>query len=468
MRVLLALLAVCVSSLPAQERASAVAQFGLASGVEVRLEAVPAAKEIGLFCFVKGGFADDPPGRTGLAHFVEHLAMTAATPERKPGWSALQWARSRAIANAMTRARYTVYFSIGARAEISSDARRFAEVLGGKAEISQSLVDRERVRMIQEIANMTEIRPGAALQWRARALALGGRPEARIGIGLRPEIASLDRDTLHRAYLRTHRPANAFIVVVGHVDPVRDRPFWERVFGEIEAAPMPDPVTPLEPTPTILPVAPHGRAGAPFGVLAIAAPAFDDTDFGAFALGALWLGARANRALRPRGREVEAGLWPSLFAILDEPRVCYFGRRGREGQADEKIVRAELEGFLDRSRDVAKARTLAGALPMLRQQLGHLLVPYQDLESVKEPSRSMLALARVATTRQGLYRAGLSRGIAHVLGFPADLWERIQAASAEDVSRVVRERFDPAKATFVAALPLVKKDARVERPTRRR
>lgn len=448
-----------------------VADFALANGIEVLIERVPGAKHAGLFCFIKQGFSEDPPGRVGLAHFVEHLVMTARTDERE-GWDALRWSRERRVANAMTRPRYTVYFSVGERAQISADARRFADVLRGKLEISQELVDRERGRLLIEIANMTEQRPGAALQWRARALALEGSPEARVGIGLRQDVAKLDIASLRRAIQRTHRPEQCLLVLCGDVDPAVDRPFLEQVFASIEAEPMAEPVA-GEASDTKLKdaVAPHPRAGAPFAVLAYRAPAFGDADFPAFCLAAFWLGQRANMAFRPRGREVEAGLWPALYAILDEPRVAYFGRRGTQGQSDEVALREELRAFIDASRAAAKVRVVAAALPSLKRQYEQLLLPRVDMVAVEaavhnaeqgspEASsaaarlRAQAALLRIAASPEGMYRTGLARGVERILGFPKDLMQRLEATTAGDVVRVLDQRFAFERAAFAAALPM--------------
>lgn len=444
----------------------------LASGLELHLERVDCAQEVGLFCFVRSGFASDPVGRTGLAHFIEHLVMCATTPER-PGWPAMRWFRERKFANAMTRARYTVYFSIASREKISSDARRFADVLAGKAEITQALVDRERARLLVEIANMTEIRPGAAVQWRARARVLGDAPEARVGIGLRAEIASLDRPLLEQAYLRGHRPENARLVVVGRVDPKKDLAFWRETFAKLQAPPRPDAIAPADPSRAAPSIAPHPRAGAPFGVYAFRAPSFADADFAPFFLGTMWMTRRAQLALRPRGRELEAGLYPALYAVLDEPRVAYFGRRGRDGEADEKKVRGELERFFERSARSAKARILGPMLDrQLRMQALQFLMPHVDTEAMLAELRAEKAkgvapdaatrarrrilgsVARLAATSQGLCRLGLARGSLHVLGAPKDLAKRILEARAEDVARVVQQRYTKERGRFCAVLPL--------------
>ncbi|MCA8969418.1 MAG: insulinase family protein [Planctomycetes bacterium] len=426
----------------------------LDSGVEIHFEPVPGADDVGLFCFVKSGSTEDPPGRVGLAHFVEHLVMCADTDERK-GWDALRWTRERKVANAMTRPRYTVYFSIGERSQISADARRFADVLRGKLEITQDLVDRERARLVVEIANMTEIRPGAALLWRARAMALAGTPEAAVGIGLRQDIATLDTDMLRRAVTRTHRPEKTLLVVVGNVDPKRDLAFWTDVFGNIEAPEVPEPIPAREASVLREAITPHPRAGGPFGVVAFRAPAFTDPDFAAFGLGALWLAQRADFSLRPRGRELEAGLLPGLYAILDEPRVAYFGRRGNDGDREVDGVRRDLQSFVEASRAAAQERLIAGALPILTRQFEHLLMPRIDLESIGEgpEARSAIVRLRLAASPNGLYRTGLSRGTAAILGFPTDLMERFYKTTAADVARVVRERFAFENGSFAAALP---------------
>jgi len=412
------------------------------NGLSLRLERVPGVKSVGLFVFIQSGFAEDPVKKTGLAHFVEHLVMTGASKERK-GWSYPTWVRNRRMgANAMTRADHTVYFSLGTRKEISADARHFASMLAGDMRFQKADVGRERPRMRQEIWNVLQLFPGSILSWRARRSFHPNAANARSGIGKLDQLQAIHIEDLQACYQRTHRPGNAFVIAVGHVDPVRDLPFYKEVFGSLEARPQPALVQIPERSDAKAPpaITKQGNVTAVFGTLAFEAPKPESPEYPAFLCASLHLAKKARLSFRPRGKETQAMFFPGMYAFLEAPELVYFNRMGRKG---DKVgeVRKELDRFIDRQ---------------LRRGIGRkgLELARLELELLLDPlPRSKFRSARLKRMPRLLYQLGLSRGFVARHPKLADLWERIQALKAEDVNRLLRQSFAKERGRFFALEP---------------
>jgi len=418
-----------------------VAEFTLDSGVSLRIERIEGAEQMGLFLFVDSGFAEDPAGKTGLAHLVEHLVMTAKTPTRE-AWTYRDWVRNRPSgANAMTRPRYTVYFSIGDRDALSVDARRLADVLSGKAVFTKRQFRREVERVTNETRNMTEGRPGGILGWRARAIVHPNEPEGRQGIGIVSELAELTLDDVRRQYVVSHRPERADLIVVGHVDPKLDLPFYEQVFGKI-SAPKASKVPAPPKGPAVIPpaVTEYRSVAAVYGSLAIAAPAPGDPDFPAFVVGALWLAQRANLSFKMRGRETEAAFLPGMYPLLEAPGTVMLNRRGTDKQSRADVEK-ELRDWLAAQ---LKIRIPDQTLVFQRRQLSMLLDP---LPRSKARTRMLAHQPRL------LYGVGLARGATKLDGFPDDLWAKIQALDGKTVTAALKRWCGDDKPKFVGLTP---------------
>lgn len=419
-----------------------VAELRLENGLEILIERVPGSKAMGLFLFVKGGYAEDPPERSGLAHLLEHMVMTAATPGRE-AWTYERWVRERKLgANAMTRPRWTVYWSIGTREELGADARRLGEILAGKAEFRG--LERERQRCKDEARNMTERSPGGILMWRARAVMRAGEPEGRQGIGIPKELARMGQGELRALYRRSHRPGRALLVVVGQVDPVLDEPFYREVFGpipageEAEQGPRSGPGGSREPGAR---VSRHARVGGVFGTYAFRAPEPWEEDYASFVLAAYWLCQRASIGFRFRGNEGYASFFPGLYPMIEGGHdLVFLNRRGEDGQTLESL-REELATWI---RQNAGAKVLPASLVFQRRQIESLLDP---LPRSKTRARLLAARPRL------LYRLGLARGGCRLAGFPKKLWQSVQATTAKQVEQALRKHFSPEQGTFVALVP---------------
>lgn len=193
----------------------------------------------------RAGSVDDPPGKEGLAHLVEHLAFRA-----RPGGGASLWNRSLAAGvafNAITTADSTDYFAIGQPDQLGAmlrlEADRLRDPLAG---VDEATFARERqvvIREHQEVAAGADRRP---LDWLA-ARALPGSPYARAAT-----VESLARLTLDdaREFVRRHyRPADAILVVTGPEDAKAAAHRAVEIFGALAAGDGASRIPPTASTP---------------------------------------------------------------------------------------------------------------------------------------------------------------------------------------------------------------------------
>ncbi len=422
-----------------------VSDYRLANGLEIYLEQIPNAKAMGLFLFVKTGYTTDPAGRTGLAHLTEHMVMTASTPLRPEVWDYQRWNKERKGANAMTRPTFTVYYSIGTREQLSVDARRWGEVLAGKADLNQTLLEQERVAMLKEVVHMAARVPGGALMWLARRVVLTGTPAGRQGIGVPDEIAKIRAVDVQRFYKAHYRPNNALLVCVGRVDPRVDRPFYQGVFGGLARREGPAAVRTARPVAVPPSTRVHPSLGAVHGTFVFPAPAVASAEFPAFCIAALWVCYQARRKFAFRGQEAAAMFHPGLYPFAEDPSLVFLNRRGRATD-DVAAVRQEIETWLE---GLSERRLPDRALRGPKLEVENLLDPLP---------RSAFRARLVASHANMLYRVGMVRGASRLLGFPKDLAARAARVTGEEVKALVSTSFRPKEGTFLALVPSARKE----------
>ena len=97
------------SSLSAEQRGPEIADFTLANGLELVVIPDRRAPVVTHMIWYKVGAADETPGKSGLAHFLEHL-MFKGTAKNPAGKFSQVVARIGGQENAFTSQDYTGYF----------------------------------------------------------------------------------------------------------------------------------------------------------------------------------------------------------------------------------------------------------------------------------------------------------------------------------------------------------------------
>ena len=218
----------------------------LANGLEVVVLPDRRAPVVTHMIWYRAGAADEPAGKSGVAHYLEHL-LFKGTPNVPAGVFTEAVASVGGQENAFTSHDYTAYFQ-----RVSPDA--LPTVMGYEADrmvnlvLTDAMIATEREVVREERASRVGASPGAELGEAARAALYLNHPYGRPVIGWPDEIDGLTAEDATAFYERFYRPDNAVVVVVGDVDPAEVFSLAEATYGAIEVeGSAPERARPSEP-----------------------------------------------------------------------------------------------------------------------------------------------------------------------------------------------------------------------------
>ena len=194
------------------------------------------APVVAQYLFYAAGGAEDPAGRSGVAHFLEHM-MFKGSPNVPSGELSRRVAREGGNDNAFTSRDVTAYFQQVEASRLplvmAMEADRFAA-----ATIPADQVESERNVVLEERRQRTDSSARARFQEAFRAALWGpqswpGRPI----IGWEDEIRAITRDDLAAFYSRFYAPHNATLLVSGAVEEARLRDLVAEHYGKVAARP---------------------------------------------------------------------------------------------------------------------------------------------------------------------------------------------------------------------------------------
>ena len=233
MRALIAIVATClISALPAQA-AEGVTDFTLDNGMEVVVIEDHRAPVVVHMVWYKAGSADEVPGASGVAHFLEHL-LFKGTKNLEPGELSATVARNGGSDNAFTSYDYTAYFQRVAADRLDLMMEMEADRMVN-LQLSQEDISTERDVIIEERNQRVENSPGALFREQRRAAQYLNHRYGVPVIGWRHEMEALDLDDALDFYSTHYAPNNAILVVAGDVTPEGVRALAEKHYAPIPA-----------------------------------------------------------------------------------------------------------------------------------------------------------------------------------------------------------------------------------------
>ena len=219
--------------------------FTLKNGMQVVVVSNHRAPVVTQMVYYRVGAADEVDGKTGLAHFLEHLMFKGTKTHPAGAFSALV-ARNGGTENAFTSADYTGYFQTVAadRLELvmEMEADRMTNLI-----LSPEEIEPERHVVLEERAYRVDNRPGARLSEHVNAALFMNHPYRRPVIGFDQEIRGLTVEDIRAFYKKWYGPDNAILIVAGDITAEKVRPRAEKYFGVIPAADIGPRVRPQEP-----------------------------------------------------------------------------------------------------------------------------------------------------------------------------------------------------------------------------
>jgi zinc protease len=420
--VLLVLLvaATATPSVRAQAPAAAVLATTLDNGLRVLLLEDHRSPIVSFQVWYRVGSRNEERGRTGIAHFLEHM-MFKGTSRYGRGQFARLVEQNGGQDNAFTSQDVTSYY-VNIAADkldlvVELEADRMTNLLLDAKEI-----DSERQVVIEERRTRTEDDPNGFLGEEVGALAFRAHPYGQPIIGWMDDIKRITPEEIRAFYKVYYVPNNAVVVAVGDFKAPALLEKIKEGFGRIPRGTPPPPVTAVEPVQ-------NGerrllvRKEAQLPIVYLAYPVPNQTSADAPALEMLSTILSSGRSSRiyksliyERQLALDAGGDYSWFSL--DPNLFWFWATAMPGQTPETLEKELLA-------EMAKLET----------------EPVTDLELKR--ARNQIEAAFVFQEDSVHRRASMLARFELIGGHALKdkYLERIGAVTAADVQRVARAYF---------------------------
>jgi zinc protease len=221
----------------------------LDNGLEVVVVPDRRAPVVTHMVWYRVGGADEPQGKSGIAHFLEHL-MFKGTDKIPAGQFSKIVAALGGQDNAFTAQDITAYFQRVEKGKLP-DVMRMESDRMANLKLDEKDVLTERKVILEERRSRVDNDPGSLLQEQMMAAMYVAHPYHTPVIGWAPEIAALNRADALAFYKKYYAPNNAILVVTGDVEPDQVMALAKETYGKIPANPaVGGPrVRPTEPEP---------------------------------------------------------------------------------------------------------------------------------------------------------------------------------------------------------------------------
>ncbi|WP_148639332.1 M16 family metallopeptidase [Aquimarina longa] len=225
-------------------------KFTLDNGLEVILHEDHSDPIVAVATIMHVGSSREKPGKTGFAHFFEHMSFndsenTPVGANRKliPEWGGK---RNGGTSNDATRY-YEVVPKDAFEKILWIDSDRFGYMINT---VTKAALEREKQVVKNEKRQRVDNMPyGYTDEIIRKHLYPKGHPYSWTVIGSLPDLQSATLDDVKEFYAQYYGASNASLVIAGDIDIVETKKLVTKWYGEIRKGPE---VTPLKPMPVIL------------------------------------------------------------------------------------------------------------------------------------------------------------------------------------------------------------------------
>ncbi len=407
----------------------------LDNGLQVFIRETHTAPVASVWMWYRVGSGDELPGKTGIAHWVEHMLFKGT--ERWPEGAADEAvAREGGIFNGMTWLDFTTFYEtlpaekIALAFDIEADRML-------NARFDEEEVEAERTVILSERQG-AENNPLFQLEEKLMAAAFQVHPYGHDTLGSVEDLRRMTRADLYAHYRAYYRPNNAILAIAGDFNAGEIERLVERYFGPLERGPEPErPHVTEPPQQEERRVEVRGEAEVDYLLALYHTPQATHPDFFPLTvLNAILVGgsglvisggglsnhtSRLYRALveRDLAVDVSGALYPTrapgmyTFAATVHPNATL--------DAVEQAFDAELTRVQEEPVSAA------------------------ELEKAKRQARALFAFSSESVTNQAFW-LGYSEMFATYTWF-VNYLRRLEAVSAEDVLRVAQTYLRPTNRT---------------------
>jgi predicted Zn-dependent peptidase len=461
-----------------------VSEFTLDNGIKFIVLERHQAPVVSFLTYADVGGANEPTGKTGVAHFLEHLAFKgtqrigttnyqaekplldkldqiaeqirvakAAGEETKVAALQAEFNKVEAQANEYVKQNEFGQIversgGVGLNATTSTDATRyFYSFPSNKLELWMSLEAerflepvfrefyKEQQVILEERRLRTDNSPIGQMIEAFLDTAYEVHPYKRPVIGYNEDISNLTRDDVEQFFRTYYVPNNLTIAVVGDVDPAQVQQLAQTYFGRYQAGPEPPQVTAVEPAQTQSRDVTLRLPSQPWYLEGYHRPAMNHPNHVVYEL---------------IGRLLSDGRTSRLYKSLVEQKQVALSAEGFSGFPGEKYPNLML--FYALSAPGHTVEDVAAALRTEIEKLKTEPVTPEELERVKTQARA--DLLRSLDSNEGMASLLLEYEIK--TGSWRNLFQEIDAiekVTAADIQRVATETFTPENRTIGRLLP---------------
>ncbi|HRJ69519.1 MAG TPA: pitrilysin family protein [Beijerinckiaceae bacterium] len=214
------------------QKTAALSHFTLANGMDVLVIPDHRAPVVTHMVYYRNGAADDPHGKSGIAHFLEHLMFKGTAKYPKGVFSDIV-SELGGQENAFTGHDYTAYFQRVAKEHLAKVMELEADRMNGLV-LDEAEVASERDVILEERKMHVDADPAAQLYESLSAALYTHHPYGTPIIGWEHEIEGLGRDDALAYYKRFYTPENAILIVAGDVEGDTVRTLAEASYGAVK------------------------------------------------------------------------------------------------------------------------------------------------------------------------------------------------------------------------------------------
>ncbi len=209
-----------------------VADFKLANGMEVVVIPDHRAPVVTHMVWYRVGSADEPQGKSGIAHFLEHLLFKGTVKYPAGEFSRLIRVNG-GEENAFTTRDYTGYFQRIARDRLDLVMELEADRMQNLVLTDENVLPELQV-VQEERRERTDNDPSSLLAEQLDAAMYAAHPYGKPVIGWMSEVMQLTRRDAADYYKAHYTPANAVLVVAGDVTAEAVKALAEKYYGGLK------------------------------------------------------------------------------------------------------------------------------------------------------------------------------------------------------------------------------------------
>ena len=238
LKIIAVLIFLSLLAVPAAEAKDFNAEtFTLENGLQVVVIPNHRAPVVTHMIWYKFGGADEYPGKSGIAHFLEHL-MFKGTPKVPDGQFSIIVKKLGGNDNAFTTHDYTAFYQNIARQYLDRVMEMEADRMKNLV-LAEDQVTSERQVIIEERRQRIDNQPQAKFQEQMMSALFVNHPYGIPVIGWLHEMKELTREDALENYSKWYAPNNAVLVVSGDITAAELKPLAEKYYGDLKPSVLP-------------------------------------------------------------------------------------------------------------------------------------------------------------------------------------------------------------------------------------